>query len=268
MSIANANGLMNKFAGLLNWAVTEELIARNPAKGLRVADPVLARDKRLPFSPSQLKRIFDAPLYTGCEDDEAGYSKIGTAHPRRARFWVPLIGLFSGMRLNEICQMDADDVVVEEGVTCLHVTSRSVSTDKRVKTASSERLVPVHPALVEAGWLVYVAEAQGRGGKLFPELPLRHGIYSHDFSRWFGRFLRSCGAEAERTCFHSFRHNFRDAMRAASVERELSLALGGWTSGGAVADRYGSGFRVKRLHEALSSIGYDGLDLSHLVPVR
>lgn len=268
MSIANANALMNKFAALMNWAVNEELIPRNPAKALRLADPVLPRDKRLPFSLAQLQSIFSAPLFTGCQDDEAGYATPGRSYPRRARFWVPLIALFSGMRLNEICQMDAEDVVLKDGITCFSVTAQSGASDKRVKTASSERVVPVHGALIEIGFLDYVVAAQRQGGKLFPELLLRHGIYSHLFSRSFGRFLRKCGASSERTCFHSFRHNFRDAIRNARIEREVSLALGGWSVGNSVADRYGRGFEVGRLHEAIASIQYEGLDLSHLLLER
>jgi integrase len=266
MSAANANGLMNKFGALLNWAVEEEMLSRNPAKGLRLADPILPKDKRLPFSAAQLQRIFNAPIFTGCANDEAGYSAAGSEHPRRSRFWVPLIGLFSGLRLNEICQMDVADIVRVDGVCCFSVTATSNDTgDKHLKTVSSERLVPIHPILIRSGFMGYVhACSVLTGAKLFPELRPRYGIYSHLFSRWFGRFLKSCSADAERTCFHSFRHNFRDALRAGRVERELALALGGWRGSGSVADRYGSGYEVGRLFEAVSAVSYGSLDLSHL----
>lgn len=94
----------------MNWAVNEELADRNPAKALRLPDPVAKRDKRLPFSKTQLRQIFDAPLYRGCVDGLRGYNRVGPERPRNARFWVPLIGLFSGARLGEICQLDVADV--------------------------------------------------------------------------------------------------------------------------------------------------------------
>jgi site-specific recombinase XerD len=71
MSAVTANAYLSAFATLMDFAVKEELIARNPATGLRLAgDGVRRKDKRLPFTVADLKRIFAAPLYTGCLDDE------------------------------------------------------------------------------------------------------------------------------------------------------------------------------------------------------
>lgn len=77
ISIANINGYLNKFCAMMNWAVREELLDKNPAVGLRFSDPVQAKDKRRPFDVAQLQKIFNAPLYRGCVDDEYGYSKVG-----------------------------------------------------------------------------------------------------------------------------------------------------------------------------------------------
>lgn len=271
VSVANANGHLNKFCAMLNWAVREELLSKNPAVGLRLPDPVQAKDKRLPFHVEQLRKIFAAPLFTGCVDDNNGYAKVGPFRPRRARFWVPLIGLFSGARLNEICQLDTRDVRMIDGIWCFIITSDGgpVVSDKRLKTASSDRVVPIHPILLDLGFGSYLEAQKVRGSsKLFPELRLRHGLYSHEFSRWFGRFMRSCGAAEPRTCYHSFRHNFADALRKAKVDRDVALALGGWTGRNdtSVADRYGTGHSVARLLEAISMIEYDGVSLDHLRP--
>jgi hypothetical protein len=45
MSPANANEYKNKLSSLLNWAVKEELIDKNPARGLRIAESLTAREK-------------------------------------------------------------------------------------------------------------------------------------------------------------------------------------------------------------------------------
>jgi len=116
ISAANANSLISNMSSFLNWAVNEELLSRNPARGLRLADMVAKRDKRLPFSPAQLQTIFDSPLFRGCVDGGRGYSKIGDERPRNARFWVPLIGLHTGARLGEICQLDVADIRVVDGI--------------------------------------------------------------------------------------------------------------------------------------------------------
>ncbi len=170
MSSANCNEYMNKLSSFLNWAVREEMLHRNPARGLRIADGRLAREKRHPFSVEQLQAIFDAPIYRGCKDDEHGYSLVDTSRPRRARFWIPLVALWSGLRQGEICQMLTDDVREIDGVWCF-VVSAAEGEGKRLKTAASERLVPIHAELQEIGFKGYVAARRAAGDhRLFPDL--------------------------------------------------------------------------------------------------
>ena len=271
ISTANLNAYVNRFGGVMNWAINEGYLDRNPLKGLKLPDPVKKRDKRNPFSPEQLRRIFDAPIYTGCRDDANGYAIPGDQRPRRARFWVPLIALFSGLRLNEICQLEVSDIREIDGIACFNVTSGVSLTgdEKRVKTNASERVVPVHDELIRCGFLAFAASQRLCGEtNLFPELPFGHlGYRSTAISRWFTRFLENAGATAPLTCFHSFRHNFRDGLREAKIDRDLALLLGGWTTDGkgtAVADNYGSGYQPRALAEALNAVRFPALNLDHL----
>jgi integrase len=273
ISPANLNAYLNKFGGVLNWAVKEEMVDRNPAHGLRVPDPMLRRDKRLPFSTAQLRAMFAAPLYTGCRDDGHGYAVPGDNRPRNARFWIPLIGLYCGLRLNEACQLDVSDVRMIEEIACFVVTEASEgdATDKRLKTASSERVVPVHSELLALGFMDFVGQRRRAGEvKLFSEVGMgATGYRSATFSAWFARFVAKAGASSSKTCYHSFRHGFRDALREARIDRDIALALGGWTVGGgggsaSVSDAYGSGYRIATLREAIDRVRYPGVDLSHL----
>jgi integrase len=272
INATNLNAYMARFATMLNWAVTEEYITRNPAKGLQLTEPVRPQDRRRPFELWQLQKIFTAPIFTGCKDDQAGYASPGSVIAEGARYWVPLIGLFSGMRLNEICQLDVTDIRVIDGVACFVVTEESLtgSRDKSLKTKSSARIVPVHPQLLDLSFMAF-AERKERGGaiKVFDDLPLgAKGFRSIAFSRWFARFLQSSGASASKTCFHSFRHCFRDAARNARIDRDIVLTLGGWVTGGGksdAAEAYGKGYNAQVLYAALATIKYPDLDLSHLL---
>ena len=179
ISTANANAYLGNFSTFINWAVGEEIIDRNPARGLRLPDEVARRDKRHPFSAKQLKLILNAPLYTGCADDERGWATVGAARPRGARFWVPLIALHTGMRLNEICQLDVTDIRVLDGIACICVTRSTLvgSTDKRLKTGVSDRVIPVHPTLLDLGLARYADDKRREGqDKLFDDIRRR----SHD----------------------------------------------------------------------------------------
>jgi integrase len=271
MRIATINTHMSKLSSLLNIAVEEGAIDRNPAKGLRLPDPLPASERRKPFSPAQLTAIFSSPLYLGCQDDAYRFARPGPAQPRRARFWAPLIGLFSGLRLNEILQLDVGDITRVEDQDCFLITRHSAhgGGDKRVKTPSGERFVPIHPALKDFGFMSYVDVRRAQGQlKLFPECKRSEssGLYSSRFSKGFRRFLESADAEAPRTSFHSFRHNFRDALRNGGVDSDLARVLCGWGAGGGArtATEYGVGYRVDRLAGAVAKVNYPGLDLTAL----
>ncbi|MBX7459834.1 site-specific integrase, partial [Qipengyuania huizhouensis] len=271
VSAAHANVNLANFSSFLNWAVNEELLVRNPMKGLRLPDLVSKRDKRNPFSRKQLERIFNSPLYRGCKNGERGYAISGGEQPRNARFWIPLIALHTGMRLNEICQLDVVDLRLIDGIECFIVTGTSEfdKREKSLKTAASERLIPVHAALYRCGFSEFLHERRNtRHAKLFPELGVGpNGKRSVGFSKWFTQFTRNCGAYEQRTCFHSFRHNFRDELRAARIEHDVAMWLGGWATSGnsqIAADNYGAGHRVKALSEAIAKLNFEGLDISHL----
>jgi integrase len=269
MSVTTANSYMSAFVSLLDFAVAEHVIEKNPATGLRLAsDGVKRKDKRLPFSAADLKAIFTAPLYSGCIDDEAGYGRPGGNRPRRGRFWVPLVSLFSGMRLNEICQLTEDDIKIEDGTDIILVRSDEDGV-KRVKTSSGHRFVPIHPELKRLGFLDHVAAIRAKlpaKARLFPELTTAStGYVSDNFSKWFANFLDKVEIKDNRKNFHSFRHTFRDALREAEISQERVRELGGW-SGSSTEDDYGSGTRPSTLAREIAKVQYKGLSLDGLRP--
>jgi len=268
MSVTTANSYMSAFVSLLDFAVTEHIIEKNPATGLRLAsDGMKRKDKRLPFTVADLKAIFAAPLYSGCVDDGPGYNRPGPNRPRRGRFWVPLVSLYSGMRLNEICQLTEDDIAVEDGTDVILIRSDEDGV-KRVKTAAGHRFVPIHPQLKRLGFLDHVATVRARQpakARLFPDLTTAStGYISDNFSKWFANFLDKVEIRDSRLNFHSFRHTFRDALREAEISQERVRELGGWSSG-STEDDYGSGTRPSTLAREIAKVTYPGLDLRHLV---
>ncbi|MFN0077814.1 MAG: DUF6538 domain-containing protein [Prosthecobacter sp.] len=266
-------------SALFKYAVGEGLMSKNPAatptfQGMFRKEDVEPREQ---FTIDELNRLFHAPLYTGCVNDGAGYAKPGPERPRRGRFWVPLLALYHGTRCNEACQIYTADVKTADEI--VYIAIREEAEDggpsiKKLKTKQSIRNVPVHPELIRMGFLDFV-EARKRDAespRLFPELTPGHKGYCSDaFSKWFGRFKhRVLGEECEAT-MHSFRHQFRDATRAARLPDESVGRLAGWEHGWGIAKlqmhQYGRGKDYLRiLAEDLAKVQYPGLDLSHLYP--
>ena len=251
---------------LLTWAEKEGHIARNPAADLTaLGEKTPSKEARDPFSAAQLTRIFSAPLYRGCKNDKEGYSIPGPNIVRGTRFWIPLLGLYTGMRLNEICQLDVADVCQSEKDTWFIAVDDGAD-DKNIKNQFSKREIPVHTDLVKMGFLDFVKGQSKLSSKLFSDLRRsERGYHSERMSRWFNEgLLRTAGAKTATTSFHSFRHSFRDALRSINAPGDVVQGLGGWRMEEGESARYGSGLRADKLAPWLGRIEYEGLDLSHL----
>lgn len=267
LSITSINGNLNKLSATLNFAVREGYLKKNPCEHVpSLKQKKKKTDGRQSFSEQALSKLFQAPIYTGCIDDEWNYKTVGTNKLRRHKFWIPLISLYTGMRLNEICQLFTSDISSIEGVNVIQVQLDD-NDEKSLKNSSSERIIPIHNQLIEIGLLDYVNKIKTQGHKrLFPDLPQSaSGSYSDNFSKWFTRFLNSLNIKDNGACFHSFRHSFRDALREAQIPRELGAALGGWKISEDVMDEYGNGYKLKSLNTYLQKLDYSGLDLSLLI---
>jgi len=232
MAPGTVNSYLINQSSLFNWAVEEHIVERNPAKGLLIVDPIKSKDKKKPVPLVDLPVLFQMPLYTGCRDDENGYATPGPNHPRRGRFWVPLLSLFHGLRQGEACQLHNEDVRQIGGVWCLILSEENPEDmeqedRKRIKTEAGERFVPLHEELIAMGFLDFVKENHTNTRRLFPELERDTYGYFSAFSKWFGRFLTKAGVKQQRVTFHSLRHNYRDALRRAMLPRDVIVALGG-----------------------------------------
>jgi integrase len=191
------------------------------------------------FSSEQLQTIFSSPLFRGCRGDGAEH-QAGDVRIRDSRYWLALMALFSGARLGELAQLDVADVKLIGKTWCLHFTRQGDRT-KSIKTPGSERVVPIHSALVSLGLIDYHSTVAAAGHrKLFAELrPDARGFYSGLPSKFYGRYFKAIGVKTDSTTnFHSFRHTVADAFRRADYFDEQFAPLLGHTRG-TTTGRYG-----------------------------
>ena len=268
ISAATINKWLTCLQGVLNWArkngvIPDELPWADPVAGMRLAE---VRSQRQPWEPAELSMLFASPIYL-CRERPAGGKG-------EAAYWLPLLALFSGARLNELAPMRAEDIKHDPASDVHFMTViEDDEAGRSVKTETSLRAVPIHPELKRIGILEFVdhrLQADGPKARLFPLVqPNSKGNYGAGFSQWFGRFKRSLGIENESSVFHSFRHGFKDALRAAGVNEDVNDALTGHSGGNAVARGYGWRDMVRRfgystLSAAVAKVQYPGLDLAAL----
>jgi integrase len=221
------NKYLSAVGSFSTWLLQNEYLDSDVMAGM-----YLSLDKRkrtrFPFTSDQLTTIFGSPLFATCMGDDQEH-KPGNVAVRDWRYWIPLIGLYSGARLGEIAQLSTVDVRQIHGVWVVHVTEEG-SPLKSTKTKGSQRVVPIHSELIKLGLIEYHAAIVARGEKqLFPEIkPDSRGFFSGDPSAFFNNYFRAIGVKVDKSVnFHSFRHGIADAFRSAGyLDEQFNVLLG------------------------------------------
>lgn len=175
------------------------------------------------------------------------------ANSHSALHWLPLISLYSGMRLEEICRLRPHhDITVRDGIYSFIIQKRD---GWDPKTEAGERIVPVHSWLLSHGFRTFVQDMKVRGAEhIFPELILdskKHKL-SSEFSREFSRLKIALGV-AKKTTFHSFRHTFRTALESTDHKESHIDAVMGHEGGKGEGRVYAKGVSIAKLKEVVES---------------
>ena len=259
LNVATVNIIVEAVASFLDWCVREEYLAANPAKELQIKDTRQVIELREALSIDDLRKIFAHKKFTG------GKFK----HP--AYFWVPLIGLYTGMRLEEIAQLHCVDIYELHGIWVIDINDRGVDEEgfsKTVKNSNAVRMVPIHPALIELGLLMRHQRVTEQGAiRMFPELKktARVGKYGKQPGKQFKAVISDVLDDAEKKSFHSLRHTFADFYKQRGLQTDLFRQLYGHDIPELAARQYGSKFPPELLYkEVIAKLDY-GIDLSKLI---
>jgi len=240
---------------VLQYAVANKYRKDNPMRGIKAIEPTKGAGRQ-PLSKLDLEKLFSSGTYRHVESDP---------RKRNAQFWLPLLAIYTGCRLEEIGQARVSDVRNEQGINYFDVNS--LGEGKHLKNRRSERRVPLHPMLIRCGFIEYVKFMQSRGElNLFPDIERKEGAVgarTAAISKKLNRWLAAAGVKKDRSiAFHSTRHSFKDACRQAGIPKDMHDQLTGHASGD-VSDEYGHGYSIDSLHKAISKINY-GIDLHRL----
>lgn len=168
----------------------------NPVKGLSIKER--RKRKRVDFSKEDLVTLFASPLYRGCKSGKAR-NVAGKEIICDTLFWMPLLGLFSGARQEEIAQLHLSDIFEDHEIP--HFSINANTDSRRVKNEESERLVPIHHELIKCGFLDHVRALRKRSeARLFPHLQRENAEqrYAKRFSRAFNEYIDGLGIKPHR----------------------------------------------------------------------
>jgi len=234
------------------WGITCNVFAGSQPKDTRPENSL-----RNEYRPEDILKLIEA---------------LKTTRPVRQpeRFWIPLLGLYTGMRQNEICQLRTADVCEVGGIWYFDICHKP-ELDQRTKKEKS-RTCPIHPALIELGFLHFVSKQTH--DRLWPNLKLsKIGKWQHEFSKWYcGTFSKKFTNPAVRKLdFHGLRHTFLNWYKQnAGLEfnsykllksvvghlDNFDAAILGAVADDMTSDRYGKDYQVEKQYELLSKLDY------------
>lgn len=241
-----------RLSTFFNWAIRNyDGIDKNYAEGLQISQKKKASNERDHFNDADLCKIFDPKKYL-----------IATSTGKtNAKYWIPLIAIFTGARINEICQLHLIDIKQDTNIWYFNL--KDDSEDKSFKNKPSEREVPVHSILINLGFIQYVEKMkQQRKQRLFPELTRGRDGYQKYIGRWFnGNYLVDIGVKTSKKVFHSFRHTVANKLKQQMIDQNLAAEILGHSVELITYHRYGKAFNIElRSKEGIEKLNYSSVD--------
>jgi integrase len=253
LSAKTVSDLIGTIKTIYGHALQNELISGiNPGAGVKVTRKADPASKRLPYSDEDAVTILKA-----------------TRGETGARRWVPWLLLWTGARLDEVCQLNKADIKCDptlvrelgpEAGWFIDIHPGAPGEGRRLKTPGSARRVPLHQQVLDEGFVEWVLARPE--GPLFDDLkPDRWGSRGGTASTTIGPWIRSLGITDPRKVLHSARHRFKDVCRNApggGIAKDLHDALTGHAAGD-VGSTYGRGFSLRSLRLGIDKLPH--LDL-------
>ena len=239
---ANIRTKLSRLRTLFGYACEEGIIDINPATNIKPPADKRPGKARLPWSADDLNILFSGPVHATGSRPIRGRGE--------AAYWLPLLALFSGARLEELAQLRKADIREEpyqvdeetDGLAWCIDINIGHDGNNHVKNAGAIRLIPIHPFLMDLGFLKYAQSRSDPKALLFPDLkPNGEDRHGAKWGEWFSTYRRSIGLKDGRKVFHSLRHTFKDYCRGSKIEERVQRQLMGHAPID-VADTYGVGF--------------------------
>ena len=258
-SIANINKKLGKLGEFFRWIERRyDECSANPFEGMALSNRVTPKEREH-FTDADLQQILSKEYLPSTvhrmDKDTRFYIKHGVTY-----YWVFLIGIYSGMRTEEICKLRVDELKREDGIWFFDIKGK-------VKTRNSVRRVPIHEKLIELGLLKYTELIKRSGEeRLFWMLPEINDKYSRTVSKFFNdSYLKKVEVyEANKKILYSTRHTFITKAKTMGLDDACLKELVGHEQEFTQKHYAASMFDLKMLQAGINRVEYSKLNLEEL----
>jgi integrase len=223
------NGYLAALKATLNYAVQQQDLTQNVARGVTVRVKKKKKQREKGFTEDEAIKILRATLLPAPRN----LSPENAA----ARRWVPWICAYTGARVNEVTQLWPSDIRVLKGINVVRFDADATKT-------GDYREVPLHDDLIHQDFLKYVASRgkkplfyepdRSRGGKSV-------GGHFRKVGERLAEWIRSdaVGVTDENVSpNHGWRHRFSSLARHVDMHVDVQNIIQGH-AGDKVASDYG-----------------------------
>lgn len=238
-------GYLSKF---FDWAKTSTFYSAENPMAVKMATKAEIKSQTTSyaeFTGDDLAKLFNAKYVTYMDKPDW--------------YWPPLLALLSGARLGEVCNLEIEAIKVIEGVHTYEILEG--------KTVDSERVVPIHSALLKLGFWDYVESLRAKGEThLFPGRSSRKAV-TKSLGRQWGLWIDECGIGDHRKTFHSFRSTaITDLHNSSATAPAIRKAVGHVSAAlEGIHGTYARGALLKTLKEAIENLHHPTINFDSLM---
>lgn len=227
---------------IFRWGVKNRRIATNPVQDVDVVIPRRTLTRLKGFTDEEAWTLLRHALKHRRAPNEG--EKIAAA-----KRWVPWLCAYTGARVGEMVQLRKEDVKEESGHPVVVITPEAVT----VK-GGRYRIVPLHPHLIELGFLQFVASSET--GFLFlsvtkPGEEGKRGAWRTAKNR-VRDFVREVISDPGVQPNHAWRHRMETLGRDLNIRQDTLDAITGHTTRG-VSAQYGDHL-IRTMADAIAKL--------------
>lgn len=229
---------------VLSWAVANDRLEVNVADQVRQEVPKRKLDREQGFTLDEATAVLKASrAYEPVERENPANREA--PQTTAAKRWAPVLCAFTGARIAEITQLRKQDIRLEGDMAVLRITP-----DAGTVKAGGYRDVPLHPQILELGFLHFV-KASADGPLFYPARQGKDAVagartVAGRVSQWLQKLdVVPDGVSPN----HGWRHRFKTVGREEGVSDRVIDAIQGH-AGKTSGDNYGD-VTLKTKHQAI-----------------
>lgn len=199
-------------------------------------------------------------------DDEARMLlQAADLEDKPSRRWIPWLTALTGSRISTIVNLRQEDIIKVDDIWCIRISRQAGP----IKTAASERVVPIHPLILQRGFIEFAFSSardrlfinrtrddfilDGKTTSSSIPAPYNPGRTTRNrLTEWIHSLGLDIGRSSGKDPSHAWRHWFKEKAFEVGIPEKITDAIVGHAQA-SISRRYGS-VSVQVMFEELKKI--------------